>query len=109
MNWDGNHCNSKLGTLSDLLTAEDTKAVRPGMTGAGAAPSAFAVAGAFHRTELTPAEMRRYNCAMSVHPSVWGYKLTPLTTHDASLISPVFFSSYLKLGDDAEIDRLGPI
>ena len=74
----------------------------------GAYPAAFAVPGAAHRTRLSAAEEARYNSAMMIHPSVWGYQLTPLTSHDASQCHPVFFNYYLKLGDDAELDRLGP-
>jgi len=74
----------------------------------GAHASAFAVPGAAHRTRLSAAEEARYAAGMMVHPSVWGYQLTPLVSHDAARCHPVFFDYYLKLGDDAELDRLGP-
>jgi hypothetical protein len=57
-----------------------------------------------------PPQVSKYNTAMMVHPSCWGYTLTPLVeTADTSKISPVYFGYYLKLGDEALLDKDGPM
>eukprot|EP00937_MAST-01D_sp_MAST-1D-sp2_P001704 g1704.t1 len=92
--------------------AERARAVREAAkarTSGGAQKSAFAVAGAAHATCLSEADARRYNSGMMVHPAVWGRKLTPLVSREAAMITPVFFDRYLKLGEDAELDLLGPL
>jgi hypothetical protein len=58
--------------------------------------------------ELTMDEQLMYNSSMMIHPCFFGYDITPLTSQNPSFVSPVYFNTYLKLGDDAEDDLKQP-
>jgi hypothetical protein len=64
--------------------------------------------GTARTAELALSEQLMYNSAMMIHPAFFGYEILPLTSQNPSLLSPVFFNCYLKMGEEAEDDRMPP-
>jgi hypothetical protein len=76
-------------------------------TPVGAHKTTF-MTGSAQTEDLTAEEHLQYNASMMIHPSFFGYDIVPLTCQQSEFISPVFFNTYLKLGDDAEDDLNQP-